>query len=145
MTENVQNQEVPAPFKVAKIRPQLVSRGKKGQSLFRTDILGATVQVVTSGGETNLHAHAGSDAAWMVISGKAKFYTEGDKLVAELSKNELLLIPRGVLYWFESSSPDPLVIMRFSARAQDTVDKRIDKEPRRELPRDVVEGQFFEG
>ena len=32
----------------------MVSRGKKGASLFRTDILGATVQVVTEGGETNL-------------------------------------------------------------------------------------------
>jgi mannose-6-phosphate isomerase-like protein (cupin superfamily) len=144
MSEEIHGHEVPAPFKVAKIRPQLVSRGKKGQSLFRTDILGATVQVVASGGETNLHAHAGSDASWLVISGKAKFYTEGDKLVAELEKNEMLLIPRGTLYWFESSSPEPLVIMRFSARAQDTPDKRVDKEPRRQLPREVVDGQYFE-
>ena len=35
--------ETPAPFKFARIQPQMVSRGKKGQSLFRTDILGATV------------------------------------------------------------------------------------------------------
>ncbi|HWP60867.1 MAG TPA: cupin domain-containing protein [Candidatus Acidoferrales bacterium] len=145
MAQESNEQEVPAPFKVAKIRPQLVSRGKKGQSLFRTDILGATVQVVTSGGETNLHAHAGSDAAWLVISGRAKFYTEGDRLVAELGKHDMLLIPRGTLYWFESSSSEPLVILRFSARAQDTPDRRIDKEPRRQLPREVIEGQYFEG
>ena len=29
--------ETPAPFKVAKTNPQMVIRGKKGQSLFRTD------------------------------------------------------------------------------------------------------------
>jgi mannose-6-phosphate isomerase-like protein (cupin superfamily) len=84
--------DVPTPFKVAKIHPQMVSRGKKGASLFRTDILGATVQVVTEGGETNLHAHAGSDATWLVVAGQATFYGEGDKLVARLDKNEMLLI-----------------------------------------------------
>ena len=63
--------EIPEPFKVAKIQPQMVSRGKMGNSLFKTDILGTTVQVVTEGGETNLHAHAGSDATWLVISGQA--------------------------------------------------------------------------
>ncbi|MBI2988968.1 MAG: cupin domain-containing protein [Deltaproteobacteria bacterium] len=138
-------QEVPAPFKVAKIRPEIVSRGKKGFSLFRTDILGATVQVVTEGGETNLHAHAGSDAAWLVLAGEATFYGEGDKIVAKLGKHEMLLIPRGVPYWFESSSKEPLVIMRFSARAQDTADKRIDYTERKEKPRDVIPGVYFKG
>jgi hypothetical protein len=50
-------------------------------------------------------------------------------------KNEMLLIPRGTPYWFESSSKEPLVIMRFSARAQDTIDKRIDYTERKEKPR----------
>lgn len=137
--------EVPAPFKIAKIQPQMVSRGKKGYSLFRTDILGATVQVVTEGGETNLHAHAGSDATWLVLAGQATFYGEGDKVVARLGRNEMLLIPRGTPYWFESSSREPLVIMRFSARAQDTIDKRIDYTQRKEKPRDVIPGAYFEG
>jgi mannose-6-phosphate isomerase-like protein (cupin superfamily) len=137
--------ETPVPFKVAKIHPQMVSRGKKGSSLFRTDILGATVQVVTEGGETNLHAHMGSDATWLVLAGQATFYGEGDKVVARLEKNEMLLIPRGTPYWFESSSKEPLVIMRFSARAQDTVDKRVDYTERKEKPRDVIAGAYFEG
>ena len=138
-------QEVPAPYKVAKIRPQIVSRGKKGFSLFRTDIFGATVQVVTEGGETNLHAHAGSDAAWLVLAGEATFYGEGDKIVAKLGKHEMLLIPRGVPYWFESSSKEALVIMRFSARAQNTLDKRIDYTERNPKPREVIPDTYFEG
>jgi len=137
--------ETPAPFKVAKINPQIVSRGKKGQSLFRTDILGATVQVVTEGGETNLHAHAGSDASWLVLGGQATFYGEGDKIVARLNKNEMLLIPRGTPYWFESTSKEPLVIMRFSARAQDTPDKRTDYTERKRKPQELVPGAYFEG
>jgi mannose-6-phosphate isomerase-like protein (cupin superfamily) len=137
--------ETPAPFKVAKINPQMVSRGKKGQSLFRTDILGATVQVVTEGGETNLHAHAGSDATWLVVAGQATFYGEGDKVVAKLDKNDMLLIPRGVPYWFESSSKEALVIMRFSARAQNTPDKRIDYTERKPKPREVIPDTYFAG
>ena len=137
--------ETPAPFKVAKINPQMVSRGKKGQSLFRTDILGATVQVVTAGGETNLHAHAGSDATWLVVAGQATFYGEGDKVVAKLNKNDMLLIPRGVPYWFESSSREALVIMRFSARAQNTLDKRIDYTERKTKPREVIPDTYFAG
>ena len=137
--------EIPEPFKVAKIQPQMVSRGKMGNSLFRTDILGTTVQVVTEGGETNLHAHAGSDATWLVISGQATFYAKGDKVVARLDKNEMLLIPRGTPYWFESSSKEPLVIMRFSARVKDHIDRRIDYTERKAKPREVIPDAFFEG
>jgi mannose-6-phosphate isomerase-like protein (cupin superfamily) len=137
--------DVPEPFKVAKIQPQMVSRGKQGTSLFRTDILGATVQVVTEGGETNLHAHAGSDATWLVLSGQATFYGKGDQIVARVNKNEMLLIPRGTPYWFESSSKEPLVIMRFSARVKDHVDRRIDYTERKQKPREVIPGAYFEG
>jgi mannose-6-phosphate isomerase-like protein (cupin superfamily) len=137
--------EVPQPFKVAKIQPQMVSRGKMGNSLFKTDILGATVQVVTEGGETNLHAHAGSDAAWLVLSGQATFYGKGDTVVAKLDKNEMLLIPRGTPYWFESSSKEPLVILRFSSRVKDHIDRRIDYTERKPKPREVVPDTFFQG
>ena len=138
-------QEVPEPFKFAKIHPQMVSRGKMGSSLFKTDILGATVQVVTEGGETNLHAHAGSDATWLVISGQASFYAKGDKLIARLEKNEMLLVPRGTPYWFESSSKEPLVIMRFSSRVKDHIDRRIDYTERKKKPQEVIPDAYFEG
>ena len=137
--------EVPEPFKVAKIQPQMVSRGKQGTALFRTDMLGASGQGVTEGGETNLHAHAGSDATWLVVAGQATFYGKGDQVVARLSKNEMLLIPRGTPYWFESSSKEPLVILRFSARVKDHIDRRIDYAERKAKPREVIPGAFFEG
>jgi mannose-6-phosphate isomerase-like protein (cupin superfamily) len=137
--------EVPAPFKVAKIHPQMVSRGKKGSSLFKTDILGTTVQVVTEGGETNLHAHAGSDATWLVVSGQASFYGKDNQIVARLDKNEMLLIPRGTPYWFESSSKEPLVIIRFSARVKDHIDRRIDYTERKPKPQELIPGAYYEG
>ena len=138
-------EKVPQPFKVAKIQPQLVSRGKMSESLIRTDILSATVQVVTTGGETNLHAHNGTDALWLVLAGQATFYTEGDKVVAQLGRHEMLLIPRGTPYWFESSSAEPLVILRMGARAQDAENTRVNYTERKEKPREVVPGSYFQG
>ena len=80
-----------------------------------------------------------------VIAGQASFYGEGDKLVAKLDKNDMLMIPRGTPYWFESSSKEPLVIIRFSARAQNTMDKRIDYTERKPKPREVIPDTYFQG
>lgn len=140
-------QEVPAPFKVARVRPQMVSRGAKTEMLLRTDILKAMVQVVTTGGETNLHAHAATDAVWLVLAGQATFYTEGDKPVARLRRYDLLLVPRGTPYWFESSGEEPLVIFRVGAVEQNTKDERIDyTEDKPEIINQVLmPGLYFEG
>lgn len=97
---------------------------KRSVELCRSDILRGLVQVVNEGGENNLHAHTGDDAFWMVLGGAAKFYGEGDKLIAELKKHEGIFIPRGFKYWFESAGDEPLEILRVSARDQ-TVENRI--------------------
>lgn len=54
--------EQPKGFEVFEINPQIVAKGKKTTELVRTDLIRANVQVVTDGGETNLHAHTGMDA-----------------------------------------------------------------------------------
>jgi len=113
-------------FKKFEIRPQLLTKGKTSTRLARTDILSCGVQVVASGGETNLHAHNAQDAIWLVLDGKARFYTTGDEVVAELAKNEALLIPRGELYWFESASEDNLVILRIAATDKNAPNTRND-------------------
>src|SRR5438132_1646226 len=101
--------DAPAPFQVAKVRPPLVARGKIGERLARTEILGVGVQVVSAdGGETNLHSHPAFDSFWLVMDGQATFYGEEDQIVAELGKNELVMIPAGTPYWFKSSSDKPL-------------------------------------
>jgi mannose-6-phosphate isomerase-like protein (cupin superfamily) len=113
-------------FKTFQVRPQLLESGKKVTMLAKTDILSCGVQVVASGGETNLHAHMADDAIWLVLGGRARFYTTDDALVAELGKNEALLIPRGEPYWFESASDENLVIMRIAAKDKNTPDTRQD-------------------
>ena len=122
--------EAPAPFIVNKVRPPLVSKGKFTTSLARGEILNVGVQVVApDGGETNLHAHPGTDSTWLVLDGAAIFYTTNDKIVAELDKDELVFIPQGVPYWFKAGTDKPLVILHITARAPGLVGPtRIDYE-----------------
>src|SRR4051794_37575363 len=83
-----------------------VDRAKTIVWLARTDILFADVQVLQDGGETNLHSHSHLDGFWMVLSGRARFYGEGDVVLADLGKHEGVLLPRGTKYWFESVGPE---------------------------------------
>lgn len=89
--------------------------------LARTELLSAHVQVVRRGGETNLHAHNGEDSMWYVLGGRAAFYDErGAKRMLE--KDDAIVLPSGVKYWFESVGDEPLEILRFSAR-----DRRVER------------------
>jgi mannose-6-phosphate isomerase-like protein (cupin superfamily) len=135
--------EEPKDFEVFEIKPQIVAKGKKTTELVRTDLIRANVQVVTEGGENNLHAHTGMDAIWVVLQGEVTFYGQGDKVVAKLKKHQGILIPRPNPYWFESSGDEPLVILHVMAYQPGATVKRIDYTPRQELPREVVEGKYF--
>jgi mannose-6-phosphate isomerase-like protein (cupin superfamily) len=83
--------------------------------LARTDHLFADVQVITQGGETNLHSHSHLDGFWFVLSGRARFYGEGERVLGELGKHEGILLPRGTPYWFESASDEPLELLQLEA------------------------------
>jgi mannose-6-phosphate isomerase-like protein (cupin superfamily) len=128
-------------YKMFTVRPQLLESGKKSYGLVRNHDVSCGVQVVASGGETNLHAHSAADEIWYVLDGEAKFYGEGDKLIATLSKNEGLLVPHGAPYWFESSHPENLVILRFGAKIPEAgPDHRVDYSDRQFIIGHGVEG-----
>jgi mannose-6-phosphate isomerase-like protein (cupin superfamily) len=121
----------PSPFQTFTVAPQLLKHGKTSTRLVRTDHINSGVQVVAEGGERNLHAHTSQDEIWFVMSGIATFYTEGNAVVARLAKHQGLLIPHGVAYWFESSSDENLVILRFGAAVAGAgPDRRIDIQER---------------
>jgi mannose-6-phosphate isomerase-like protein (cupin superfamily) len=99
---------------------------KKTLQVCNSDLMKVQVQVVKDGGENNLHSHTGDDAFWYVMSGAVKFYGEGDKVIGEFNKGEGILIPRGFKYWFESSSSEPLEILRVTAKDQKVENQRVD-------------------
>src|SRR3989442_1127423 len=83
--------------------------------LARTDRLFADVQVIMQGGETNLRSHGHLDGFWFVLSGRARFYGEGDRVLGELGKHEGILLPRGTPYWFESVGTETLELLQLEA------------------------------
>ena len=99
---------------------------KKTVQVCNSDLMKVQVQVVKDGGENNLHSHTGDDAFWYVMSGAVKFYGEGDEVIGEFNKGEGILIPRGFKYWFESSSSEPLEILRVTAKDQKVENQRVD-------------------
>ena len=128
----MQSETPSSPFQTFTVAPQLLEHGKTSTRLVRTDHINSGVQVVAEGGETNLHAHSSQDEIWFVLSGTATFYTEGNAIVARLGKHQGLLIPHGAAYWFESSSDENLVILRFGAAIPEAgPDRRIDMQERK--------------
>jgi mannose-6-phosphate isomerase-like protein (cupin superfamily) len=86
--------------------------------LSRTDISLSTVQIVREGGENNLHSHRYLDGFWFVLSGRARFYTDGDAVIAELGPHEGVLIPRGYRYWFEAVTGEDLEILQVESSSK---------------------------
>ncbi len=93
-------------------RPETLERQRTIVWLGRTDRLVADVQVVTEGGETNLHSHGHLDGFWYVLKGRAKFYGEDNVLLGDLGPNQGILLPRGSKYLFVSDSAEPLEILQ---------------------------------
>jgi mannose-6-phosphate isomerase-like protein (cupin superfamily) len=121
-----------------------VDKAKTVVRLCRSDIMYASVHVLTHGGETNLHAHLAQDGFWMVLRGKARFYGEGNVVIAELGPNEGILVPRGFQYWFESSSSELLELLQVEAIDKTMKNGRIDVTPvtsATKLAREALQGQ----
>ncbi len=90
-------------------------RPKMAVDVLRTELLSVGIQIVNGGGETNLHAHNGEDAVWLVLGGRAAFYDEdGSRLV--IGTHEMIVLPSGTKYWFESAGEEPLEIVRIGAK-----------------------------
>jgi mannose-6-phosphate isomerase-like protein (cupin superfamily) len=122
-------------------RPELKGRSKSFQILGKTDISVAIVQRITSGGENNLHSHVYQDGYWFVLGGRARFYTTGDEVIADLGVHEGILVPRGFPYWFESSGDEDLEMLQFEASALanfDVAKDRVDHTPRKLAAMDPV-------
>jgi len=93
----------------------LLAQGRFDNKVARTDLLTLIVKVYASGGENALHMHPYEDHSFIVLSGEATFHIGAEDNVRVLTKYEGVMLPRGVTYWFCSSSPDNLVMLRVGA------------------------------
>jgi mannose-6-phosphate isomerase-like protein (cupin superfamily) len=91
----------------------------KAFQLCLTNNVISTVQIFQKGQHNNLHMHLTEDGYWLVLGGRARFYGEGETIIAELGKLEGVLIPSGTKYWFEGISDEPLEILRVNYRVRE--------------------------
>jgi mannose-6-phosphate isomerase-like protein (cupin superfamily) len=112
-------------FKIFRYRaPETLKRSRALVPLVKTQTMLSMVQVFRgSGGEQELHMHTAMDGFWFVLTGRARFYTEGDELVADLGPHEGILVPSGAKYWFEAGECERLEMLQVEA-----IDHRIKNE-----------------
>jgi mannose-6-phosphate isomerase-like protein (cupin superfamily) len=105
----------PTGATVFRFEAQELRHDRAVKVLCHSDLMLGAAQTIRAGGENNLHAHEYLDGVWFVLSGRARFYTTDDELVADLGPREGVLIPRLFPYWFESSGDEALEILQIEA------------------------------
>ena len=112
-------------------------KGKAYVKLVTSDVVMAEMQIVSEGGENNMHSHPATDGFWWVVRGRAKFYDENDE-PTEIGEEEGIFVPRGVPYWFEKAGDEALHLLHVAARSKDLADlpRRVNHRPRNDPPPD---------
>src|ERR1700722_5587386 len=108
------NETVPTARPVKYVRPDVTS-GKKIVKLCRPDRMIGAIQVLSQGGETNLHSHTHLDGLWFVLSGRVRFYGADNVVIGEYGRFEGVLIPRKCPYWFEAVGDDVAELLQVEA------------------------------
>jgi mannose-6-phosphate isomerase-like protein (cupin superfamily) len=93
----------------------LLAQGRFDNKVARTDLMTMIVKVYASGGENALHMHPYEDHSFVILQGEATFHIGEEDEVRVLTKYEGVMLPRGVCYWFLSSAPENLVMLRVGA------------------------------
>ena len=99
---------------VFSLKTPLLSSGRSNLEVAATDLLKLRVQVYAEGGENGLHAHHDEDHAFIVLQGQATFRDENDTPTV-VGKYEGIMLPKGALYYFQSTGDENLVLIRVGA------------------------------
>jgi len=113
-------------------KPEGIGTEKARIELGRGGNVRGVVQVVSEGGENNLHYHTDADSFWMVLKGRVKFYGVDDTLLGEFGPHEGIITPAYTRYWFESSGDEALELLQIGALAPNAKSSgRTDVTPQR--------------
>jgi mannose-6-phosphate isomerase-like protein (cupin superfamily) len=99
---------------VFSLKTPLLSSGRSNLEVAATDLLKLRVKVYAEGGENGLHAHYDEDHAFVVLQGQATFRDENDT-PRVVNKYEGIMLPKGALYYFQSTGDENLVLIRVGA------------------------------
>ena len=143
-TTSTTNRETAAPdAEFFTLTGQLLAQGREDTQLSATDLLKLRLKVYAAGGENAMHMHPFEDHAFIVLQGQATFHINTDDNVKVVNKNEGVMLPRRCGYWFQSSAPENLVMIRVGAAEQWPEDGRLTPEGR-PMPGDSLENKEVE-
>ena len=97
------------------LKSQLLSQGSHTTYVAQSDLLSVAVKIYATGGENKMHMHPEEDHSFIVMQGQAIFHIGVDDNPKVVNANEGVMLPAGTCYWFVSSAPENLVMMRIGA------------------------------
>ena len=97
------------------LKTPLLAQGRFDNRVARTDLMTMIVKVYASGGENAMHQHLTEDHSFIVLEGQATFHIGTDDNIHVCNKYEGVMLPKGACYWFQSSAPENLVMLRAGA------------------------------
>lgn len=126
-----------------RLKTQLLSKGRTDYTLASTDLMSIRIKCYAQGGENVLHTHPAEDHAFIVLAGRAKFFSR-DGETAMLERNQGILVSKGWYYKFESCGDEPLVLLRMGAQKEKVPSNRIGPDGR-SLPGKSKENKHEDG
>lgn len=103
----------------------LLAQGRSDTTVAKTDLLRLRLKVYASGGENVLHLHPYEDHSFIILQGEATFHIGTDDEIKVLTKYQGVMLPHGTPYWFQSSAPENLVMLRAGAAEEWPDDGRL--------------------
>jgi quercetin dioxygenase-like cupin family protein len=110
---------MPSPQHPTAIRPEehaVFGPDKMGKStLFASERILVGLNAFEPGQEHALHAHAGMDKVYVVVTGRGRFLLEGEEI--EMEPGMLLVAPEGVPHGVRNDGGERLVVLAMLAPA----------------------------
>ncbi|MBW2493333.1 MAG: cupin domain-containing protein [Deltaproteobacteria bacterium] len=101
------------------IRPEeraVFSAEKMGKAtLFRSDRMLVGLNCFEPGQEHSLHAHAGMDKVYHVLSGSGRFLLEGREI--PMGAGQMLIAPEGIAHGIRNDADERLIVLAILAPA----------------------------
>jgi len=99
------------------IRPEehaVFAADKMGKTtLFRSDRILVGLNSFEPGQEHSLHAHAGMDKVYHVLSGRGRFLLQGREIPMEAG--QMLVAPEGIAHGIRNDAEDRLIVLAILA------------------------------
>lgn len=120
------------------LKTPYIDQGITHNTLSQGEMLTMALKIYAEGGENRMHQHPDEEHSFIVLEGQATFHVGSETEVRTVRPYEGITLAKGVLYRFETSGKENLVMIRAGARIPgssqgarypDGVEKSFDLEP----------------